>query len=225
MYRTKRFVALLPILMLCTSALLLSGCRLNCAAGNNHCQTGISPTYTSIAPTPRPTSALITDPNQAVKGFMDAYTANVPDYTVLFDYFDDAYKDTGRSAIACMGKQSRDGTGNFNSLTIDKAVVTDTVASVLVTGSNLVFRDRPMTFNLKKGANGGWGIDSIIGWISGDITTDTPVGENTDACLSATPTPGSGSTPASGGTTPAPGGTTPAPGGTTPAPGGTTPTP
>ncbi len=129
----------------------------------------------------------LTDPKQVVTRFMAAYTDNVPDYSSLFDYFDAAYDTVSRSAMSCMGKQSRLNTGNFSSYQISDAVINGPLAEVVTTGNNLIYRDRAMNFILKQQATVGWRIDRILGWISGDITPQTPVGDNVDSCIGSSP--------------------------------------
>lgn len=188
MFRTNKVAMLLSIAVLVASAAMLSSCRLGCPQGNVSCATGISPTYTvPVPPTPTALPAA-TDPKQLVNAFIAIYGGDSGQYGTLATLFDSAYAKVGATAIACAAENTKETYGGITTSTVNDPVITGTVA--LVTANIVaVSRSGDANFMMKKEGAGGWLIDSITGWIGGDITPANPVGDS-QSCL--TPDSGNG---------------------------------
>jgi hypothetical protein len=209
MYQPKRLAMLLSITMLLASAVILSGCRINCAPTDTACQTGISATYTVPVPPTATTLPAATDPKQPVQAFIDVYGGESTGYPTLATLFDSAYASVSPDAIACGADNTKQTYGGITSSSIHDPVVTDTVALVVV-DVVAVSRSGPVNFTLKKDTTKGWLIDSITGWIGGDITATSPVGDSASCLTDSGSDSGGGST--TGSDTPGTGAdTTPAP--------------
>ncbi len=203
MFRTNKVAMLLSIAMLVASAALLSSCRLGCPQGDVACSSGISATYTVPVP-PTPTSLPpSTDPRQPVQAFINIYGGtDTGQYPSLAKLFDSAYAKIDSSIVACAALSTKENFGGITTSTVNDPVITGTVALV-TTNIIAVSRSGNVNFTLKKEGSKGWLIDSITGWIGGDITPATPAGDS-QSCLAVTPDTGSGaagSTPSAGGTT------------------------
>ncbi|PZS03603.1 MAG: hypothetical protein DLM69_02825 [Candidatus Chloroheliales bacterium] len=212
MYRSNRLALLLSIAVLVASAALLSGCRLGCAENDIPCKTGISATFTVPVPptsTPLPPA---TNPTQVVQAFITIYSStDTNQFTSLAGLFDSAYAKIPPTAIACSALNTKSNYGGITTSTLKDPVITGTV-SLVVASIIGVSRSGDVSFNLKQEGVGGWKIDSITGWIGGDISPDRPVGDS-QSCLQVTPE--SGATPGTGAVTPGattPGADTPTPG-------------
>lgn len=171
MFESKRPTLRLSFFAVLLVAVILSACR----GGGS----GISPTYTiPIPPTPTTISGL-DSPKAVVNAFFSVYGGSSAGMVQITPLFSSAY--TAKPAVlACAFQNIRDTYGPPVSQDIGEPQVSGDTATLAVSFVS-PGRTGKMTFATKKEGTG-WKIDSIIGWIGGDITPKNPVGE-TQSCL------------------------------------------